>query len=118
MPFQAILKNLVDSVPYAVGAIVVDWEGEAVQEYCHCEPYDIRFAAAHAGIALSRLRESHSNSLGGAIEEVVISSERHHMLIGVVDTDYSVLLQVERGVSVALARHHFSGAVKRIREVL
>lgn len=118
MPFQAILKNLVDTVPRAVGAILVDWEGEAVQEYCHCAPYDIRFVAAHKAVVLARLRESHSNNYGGAIEEVVVSSERQHLLIGVVDPDYSLVLQVERPAPVALARHHFSDALQRVREVL
>ncbi len=64
MPFHAILKELVDAVPDAVGAILVDWEGEAVQEYCHCDSYDIRFVGAHKGIILSRLRETHAESQG------------------------------------------------------
>lgn len=65
MPFNEILKELVENVPHAVGAILVDWEGEAVQEYCHCDPYDIRFVAAHKGILLSRLRETDGENQGG-----------------------------------------------------
>lgn len=118
MPFQAILKNLVETVPGAVGAILVDWEGEAVQEYCHCAPYDIRFVAAHKAVVLARLRESHNNNYGGTIEEVAVSSEQQHLLIGVVDPDYSLVLQVQRPVSVALVRHHFNAALQRIREVM
>ena len=57
MPYKSILKGLVDSTPGSIGAILVDWEGEAVQEYCHCDPYDIRFVAAHKGIILARLKE-------------------------------------------------------------
>jgi hypothetical protein len=30
MSFEALLKDLVDRVPQAIGAIMVDWEGEAV----------------------------------------------------------------------------------------
>ena len=33
MSFEIILKELVESVPQAIGAILVDWEGEAVMEF-------------------------------------------------------------------------------------
>lgn len=116
MPFQPILKELVEAVPHAVGAILVDWEGEAVQEYCHCDPYDIRFVAAHKGIILSRLRETKGESQGGPIEEVVVSAARQHLLIGAIDKDYSLVLQVERPCPLGLARFHLNRATARVRE--
>lgn len=115
MPFQGVLKELVETVPHAVGAILVDWEGEAVQEFCHCDPYDLRFVAAHKGIVLTRLREANAERQGGEIEELVVTSERQILLIGVVDSDYSLVLQVDRACPVGLARHHFAQAVVRIR---
>jgi len=118
MPFHAILKELVDAVPDAVGAILVDWEGEAVQEYCHCDSYDIRFVGAHKGIILSRLRETHAESQGGEIEDVVITSERQVLLIGTVDPDYSLVLQTERTCPAGLARHHFNNALTRLKKEL
>lgn len=114
MPFHAILKELVDAVPEAVGAILVDWEGEAVQEYSHCDSYDIRFVGAHKGIILSRLRETHAEE----IEDVVITSERQILLIGTVDPDYSLVLQVGRTCPVGLARHHFSNTLSRLKKEL
>lgn len=118
MPFRAILKELVDAVPRAVGAVLVDWEGEAVQEYCHCPPYDIRFVAAHQGVILARLRESNRSNRGEAIAEVAVSSERQHLLIRVVNPEYSLVLQVQRPAPLASARYHAGHAVERIREVL
>lgn len=118
MPFQAILKELVETVPHAVGAILVDWEGEAVQEYCHCDPYDIRFVAAHKGIILSRLRETNGESQGGAIEDVVVSAAKQHLLIGAIDKDYSLVFQVERPCPLGLARFHFNKALERVREAM
>ena len=115
MPFQTILKSLVDSVPHAVGAILVDWEGEAVQEYCHCDPYDIRFVAAHKGIVLTRLRETHADNQGGEIEDVVVTSEQQILLIGAVDKDYSLVLQAGRACPAGLARFHFHAALNRLK---
>ena len=116
MPFHAILKELVDTVPHAVGAILVDWEGEAVQEYCHCDSYDMRFVAAHKGIVLARLRETHAAGQGGEIEDVVVTSERQILLIGAVDPDYSLVLQAERVCPVALARYHFTKALAELKK--
>lgn len=115
MPFQTILKELVDAVPHAVGAIMVDWEGEAVQEYSHCDSYDIRFVGAHKGIILSRLRETRGESVGGQIEDVVVRAARQHLFIGAVDKDYSLVFQVERPCPLGLARFHFNKALERVR---
>lgn len=118
MPFHTILKKLVDAVPDAVGAILVDWEGEAVQEYCHCDSYDMRFVAAHKGIVLSRLRETHTSSKEGEIEDVVVTSERQILLIGAVDRDYSLVLQTTRSCPVGLARYHFTTALSQLKKEL
>ena len=112
MPIQDILKDLVDSTPHAVGAILVDWEGEAVQEHCHCDPYEIRFIAAHKGIILNRFKEIHRDGqAGGAIEDVVVTTGGAHLIIGVVGQDYALVLHVGRGCPVAQALHRFRGAV-------
>ena len=116
MPFINILKKLVDSTPDSVGAILVDWEGEAVQEYCHCDPYDIRFVAAHKGIILARLKETQSSAQIGEVEDVVVTSSKGHLLIGCIDKDYSLVMNVERTTTVALALYHFRRAVSELKK--
>jgi predicted regulator of Ras-like GTPase activity (Roadblock/LC7/MglB family) len=116
MPFINILKKLVDRTPHAVGAILVDWEGEAVQEYCHCDPYDIRFVAAHKGIILARLKELHDSGRVGAVEDVVITSTDGHLVIGCIDQDYSLVLSIGRDCPQALALHHFRDAIAELKK--
>lgn len=118
MPYKAILKELVDKVPGSVGAILVDWEGEAVQEHCHCGQYEIRFVAAHKGILLSRLRELRSQNQGWDIESVMVTTSSQMLLIGAIDKDYSLVLQVERSRPLAVARHHFDRMLVRLRREL
>lgn len=118
MPFKHILKSLVEAVPHSIGAILVDWEGEAVQEYCLCDPYDMRFVAAHKGIILARLKEAHGENCGGAIEDVVVTAERQHLLIGAVDKDYSLVLQVEKPCPMGLAKYHFKKILEQVRKEL
>lgn len=116
MPFKSILKELVDSTPHAVGAILVDWEGEAVQEYCHCDPYDIRFIAAHKGIILSRLKESQSSVLAGDVEDVVVTATDGHLIIGCIDPDYSLVMSIGRSCPASLALYHFRAAIGRCKK--
>lgn len=116
MPYMSILKGLVERTPQALGAIVVDWEGEAVQEFCHCDPYDIRFIAAHEGIILSRFREVHKSGIGGEVEEVVVSATAGHLIIGVIDQDYSLVMSVGRSCPVVLALHHFRTAIGELKK--
>ncbi|GFE59711.1 hypothetical protein [Geobacter sp. AOG2] len=116
MPFQSILKTLVEVIPQTVGAILVDWEGEAVQEWCHCDPYEMRFIAAHKGIILARLKEMQGSEQVGAIEDVVVTASERHLIIGCIDDDYSLVVAVGRACPAALALHHFRAAVARLKK--
>ena len=116
MPYINILQTLVDKTPDAVGAILVDWEGEAVQEYCHCDPYDIRFVAAHKGIILARLKELHHSGRVGLIDDVVITASDGHLIIGCIDDDYSLVMSVGRSCPASLALNNFRMAVKELKK--
>ena len=116
MPYMNILKKLVDCTPDSVGAILVDWEGEAVQEYCHCDPYDIRFVAAHKGIILAHLKELHNSGRVGLIDDVVITTSDCHLIIGCIDDDYSLVMSIGRSCPVGLALYHFRRAVAELKK--
>ena len=116
MPYKKILKSLVDSTPGSIGAILVDWEGEAVQEYCHCDPYDMRFVAAHKGIILAHLKEMQSAVQIGDVEDVVLTTSKGHLIIGCIDQDYSLVMNSERSCPVALALYHFRQAIGLLRK--
>lgn len=116
MSFEAILEDLVERVPQAIGAILVDWEGEAVMEHCHCDPYEMRFLAAHKGIILTRLKEMQSIEQVGAVEDVTVTSSEEHLMIGCIDQDYSLVMRVARGCLLAVALHHFRQAINDLRK--
>jgi len=116
MPYRSILEELVNRTPHSIGAILIDWEGEAVQEYCHCAPDDIRFMAAHQAIILNRLRElSGSNGSGGMVLDFSISTDRAHLIIGCIDVDYSLMMSVDRRCPLHLALHHLRDSVTELK---
>ncbi len=116
MSFEVILKELVEQIPQAIGAILVDWEGEAVMEHCHCDPYDMRFIAAHKGIILSRLKEMQDANQAGEIEHIVVTTSEAHLIIGCIDKDYSLVMTVRRSCPVALALHRFRQALVDLKK--
>lgn len=116
MSFEVILAELVDHLPLAIGAILVDWEGEAVIEHCHCDPYDIRFIAAHKGIILAHLKEMQSTAQVGEVEDVVVTSSEGHLIIGCIDQDYSLVMNLERNCPVGLALYYFRRAIADLRK--
>jgi predicted regulator of Ras-like GTPase activity (Roadblock/LC7/MglB family) len=116
MSFEVHLKDLVDRVPQAIGAILVDWEGEAVMEHCHCDPYDIRFIAAHKVIILARLKELQSAGQTGEVDDVVVTSSEGHLIFGCIDQDYSLVMNIERSCPAALALYHFRRAINEFKK--
>ncbi len=115
MSFEIILKDLVNQVPKAIGAILVDWEGEAVMEHCYCDPYDIRFIAAHKGIVLARLKGMQDTARVGELEDVVLTSSGGHLIIGCIDQYYSLVMNIERSCPVALALYYFRLAITKLK---
>ena len=116
MPFKNILKRLVDATPQTIGAIVIDWEGEAVQEFCRCDPYEIRFAAAHQGIILSRLKEIHGSGQRGAVEEVTLTTSTCHLVIGCINKEYALAMHIGRNGSLGVALRHFRQAIRELEK--
>jgi len=116
MSFEIILQELVDHVPLAIGAILVDWEGEAVMERCRCDPYDIRFIAAHKGIILAHLKAILNTTEVGEVEDVVVTSSGGHLIIGCIDEDYSLVMNIERSCPVGLALHHFRRSITALKK--
>lgn len=116
MSFEVILKELVDSIPKAIGAIVVDWEGESVMEHCLCDPYDMRFIGAHKGIILARLKEMKINDQLGAVEDMIVTASEMHLITGCINKDYFLVMNVERSSPVALPLYYFRLAISELKK--
>lgn len=56
--FTRILERLVEAIPSARGAALVDQEGETVDYAGQLEPFDLKVAAAHWQIVLGDMRET------------------------------------------------------------
>lgn len=117
MPFKAILKNLVERVKGVQGAILLDWEGEAVDHYALISDYEIKFIGAHMGILLYNLNKRLKEELGDdGINGLTIELDKKSFAVYPVDKDYFAVIVLSDDAVLGLLRHEVDLAVKAIRE--
>ena len=112
MPFKRILKELMETVPGSTGAILADWEGEAVEQCCNYDDYDLKVIGAHKGILLNLMKDAHKNMGAGELRHMVISTERQHLLTGSVGADYFLVMTLDKNAIVGLAIRQFEMALE------
>lgn len=107
MPFKRLLTTLVESVPGGNGAILADWEGEAVEQFSHGDPFDMKVTAAHWGILLTQLKGLHEKFAAGAVQETVISTDEQYVIVGAIGEDYALVMTMDRNALPLLALKKF-----------
>ena len=112
MPFKAILKKLVEDTPHARGAILADWEGEAVEHHCLFDDFELKLLGAHKGIILNRMKDLHADLTAGEMQDAVITTGDQQVIIGAVGPDYSLVMTLANEAMLGLALHRFRRAVK------
>ncbi len=116
MPFKYLLQEMLDQLPGAVGAIIADWEGEAVDQVARLDDFEIKVLGAHKGIILSRLREALQRLDGGDLEEVLICFDQGKTLIAPLNEDYFLVLTVEPQVMAGKAAFVMRRCVEQLRQ--
>jgi hypothetical protein len=91
-PFTVILRRHVDATPGALGAALVDSEGEAV-DYAGdtIDPFDLKIAAAHWRIVLSDIERGKLAEQGGATTSLVVLTERRGFVLTALPDGYALL---------------------------
>ncbi len=96
MPFKNLLSSLVERVPGAQGAIIADWEGEAVDQVGIMDDYDLKVIGAHKGVVLHNMREVVDRLGDDDLREIVITTNQTQTLIMPVTKDYYLVLTLDR----------------------
>ncbi|HTP64480.1 MAG TPA: roadblock/LC7 domain-containing protein [Geobacteraceae bacterium] len=116
MPFKAILKKLVEDTPHAGGAILADWEGEAVEQHCLYDDFELKLLGAHKGIILNRMKELHADLTADEMQYAVITTGEQQVIIGAVGPDYSLVMTLAGEATLGLALLRFKQATKLLME--
>lgn len=116
MPFKTIMRNLVNAVPGARGAILADWEGEAVDQFSLFDEYELKVVGAHKGIILAQMKEIHEKLFDSLLNEAVITTEQQRLIVAPVGPEYSLVMTLERGAVIGCALHRFRQAVRLLEK--
>ena len=103
MPFKALLNALIERVPGAQGAIVADWEGEAVDQVGLMDDSDLKVIGAHKGVILHNMREVVGRLGDDQLKEIIITTKQAQTLILPVTSDYYLVLTLDRSDMLGLA---------------
>ena len=114
-PFRKILRELVNGLPEAWGAIFVDWEGESVELFATSDEYEVKLAGAEAQLLLSRMVSSGKDAGLGRTSSAMIRAGEHAFFLHTLDEEYFVLLAANAGVLAGLARARLAAAVVALR---
>lgn len=88
MAMKEDLTVLMASVPGALGAILVDWEGEAVDHVTGMDAYDLKVLGAYSGAILMNLRATVDRFDDDDLEELVVVTAGVRMIVRLVTRDY------------------------------
>ncbi|MFK5926992.1 MAG: roadblock/LC7 domain-containing protein [Desulfuromusa sp.] len=116
MPFKSLLDRLLEDIPGALGAIIVDWEGEAVDHVARVNEYDIKVLGAHSGIILTQLRDTLIRVDNGHLDQVVIRTDHNKIMISPLTEDYLLILQLGVDAIVARAAYKMGRCVEELRD--
>ncbi|SDZ89537.1 Predicted regulator of Ras-like GTPase activity, Roadblock/LC7/MglB family [Desulfuromusa kysingii] len=116
MPFKSLLKRLLEDIPGALGAIIVDWEGESVDHVTRVDDYDIKVLGAHGGIILSQLKDTLSRIDSGELEQVVIRAGEKKILISPLTEEYLLILELGQAAIAARAAYKMHLCVDALRD--
>ena len=111
--FTEALRQVVARVPGARGAVFLDGEGEAVDEFADVPTTEIRILGAHLGILVSLVKE-HAAVLGEP-QELVIEADRATLLVLVLDDRYVVALEAGPDAQLGVMRRELGRAAASLR---
>ncbi|MHB8709234.1 MAG: roadblock/LC7 domain-containing protein [Desulfuromonadales bacterium] len=103
MSFKELLGQLVASVPGAQGAILADWEGEAVDQVGLMDDYELKIIGAHKGVILHNMREVVARLGDDLLSEIIITTTGAQTLVLPVTDDYFLVLTLDRSDSLGRA---------------
>jgi hypothetical protein len=106
--FTRVLERLVAVTPGALGAALVDFEGETVDYAGRLEPFDLKITAAHWLIVLSETAET---SPTGPIQRLTVRARTRAYYIRRLEENYAVVLVLHPRAAFAVSERAMQQAI-------
>jgi predicted regulator of Ras-like GTPase activity (Roadblock/LC7/MglB family) len=89
--FTSILRQLVQSIPGATGAIFTDTDGECVDYFCQGDPFDLKVIGAHGSILMRGLEAGRL----APVATIVISGASRSLWLSNLGEGYTLTLVLD-----------------------
>jgi predicted regulator of Ras-like GTPase activity (Roadblock/LC7/MglB family) len=107
VPFQGILRQLLQSIPGAIGAVFLDREGEAVDLWAErvfeIGPEGLRAIGAYEGIFIADVKRICQRLGAGPLVQLAIEFEHAKVLSCNLNEGYYLVVVFERGANEGIA---------------
>lgn len=117
--FKQILEDVVSSTPGGVGAVLMGYDGIAIEQYVtEGNDVDLQLVAIEYSNVVKEIRNT-SEILGtGELQEVSIKTGRYFVIIHAVTDDYFVALTLSRSGNFGKGRYLLMRDTPKFREAL
>lgn len=117
--FSDILEGIVENVGGGVGAVLMGYDGIAIEQYFKpCEGVDLQLIAVEYANVLKEIKQTAEILNTGLMEEVSIKTERFHVVISTLTDEYFVALTLDRTGNYGKGRYLLMREAPRLKEAL
>jgi len=122
MPFAGLLKDLVNRVSGAKGAVMSAYDGEPVAEAIAntpisgtpIDPYDIQLMGAQFRSTLSKIDQVNSRLGLASSQSIAIRFEEYTLLVQNLEDNYFLLLSLQNGLGLVGVDRQMEQMAERI----
>ena len=104
--FNEILKRVVEEAGGGVGAVLMGYDGIAIDQYFSADQQlDLNMIAVEYANVIKEIRKTAQILNVGEMEEVSIKTERFHIVVRIITPDYFVAMTLLRDGNFGKARY-------------
>jgi len=119
MSIKNVLKEIVENVDGALGAIVMGYDGIPLDEYiAEASPIDLQVLSVEYATVLKEIKKAVVVLGSGTMEEIAINTDVSRVIIRVLDDDLFVILAILNDGNYGKGRYVLRQQSARILEIL
>jgi predicted regulator of Ras-like GTPase activity (Roadblock/LC7/MglB family) len=118
VPFTAILKELVEQIDGAEGAILLEADGEAVQWFSKSNSEQLKLRAAYVALTTQSCREITRNLSLASKDATLIVYQGASFLVNDIESGYMVILEMNSSANIGKALYKIKSTTVKLQQNL
>jgi len=117
--FKNALEKIVSSCSGAVGAVLMGYDGIAIDQYVDPElDLDLNLVAIEYSNVTKEIKKAAEVLGTGALQEVAIKTERYYVVLYALTEEYFIALTINRSGNYGQGRYLLMREAEKLREAL